>query len=522
MDTQAPGDDGVVGVYNYDDDVYNGDNAAAVYDDDEGYEYYDITTIDPGPSLLVATLLFCLSMYAMLPCMLTQCNRRRYREEGGDRDKKKSKKERRRKKKTRKRRQPRKEDEDPAAVAPPERKQDPDGVYYCNEPKKEEDDAEKNQDDNDEEDDDDDDEQRHPIHAAVTRFGAGTFQSEPSPPSSPKKDRADEDGDDEDDGDDASKRDSPSVASSSPSVASRIGTAVLDAVGPLLTDVNAATGKDASPSKKGRFGRRARAVMERRDAELDRADRQEKGGRELASPDGIVLAARSTSSSKSLEEADSNNFDMHDEVSFHDAVDAQLIPEPPIEEIHTGGGLNKDDDDDGTVCCGLGAIWKPKVLGRCFGRLLSIAEWDYETRRIYKLGFPFFLQALLEGAAEFGRVAIIGRLLGTKELAAYVIVDLLISFTSEVLGGIHESLVSLLSHSIGSGNRTLTGQYVQLSIELYVLFFIPFLFLWYFFIEDTLMLLGFDAEVAAIGKAFAVPYLFAALLNGVLECIHGL
>jgi len=65
-----------------------------------------------------------------------------------------------------------------------------------------------------------------------------------------------------------------------------------------------------------------------------------------------------------------------------------------------------------------------------------------------------------------------------------------VMFTADVLGGIHESLVSLLSHSIGSGNRKLTGQYVQLSIELYVIFSIPFMVMWYLVIEDTLLLLG--------------------------------
>lgn len=65
-------------------------------------------------------------------------------------------------------------------------------------------------------------------------------------------------------------------------------------------------------------------------------------------------------------------------------------------------------------------------------------------------------------------------------------------------------------------------QYVQLSMELYIIFSIPFLILWYFLTEDTLLLLGFDHETAKIGKSFAVPYMFYTLLEGVLECIHGL
>jgi len=46
--------------------------------------------------------------------------------------------------------------------------------------------------------------------------------------------------------------------------------------------------------------------------------------------------------------------------------------------------------------------------------------------------------------------------------------------------------------------------------------------LWYFLTEDTLLLLGFDKETAQIGQSFSVPFMFYSLLEGVLECIHGL
>lgn len=51
------------------------------YDDVEegglGYSTYVVKTVDPGPSLLVGTLVFCLTLYAVLPCVVYRNGRKR-------------------------------------------------------------------------------------------------------------------------------------------------------------------------------------------------------------------------------------------------------------------------------------------------------------------------------------------------------------------------------------------------------------------------------------------------------------
>jgi hypothetical protein len=162
------------------------------------------------------------------------------------------------------------------------------------------------------------------------------------------------------------------------------------------------------------------------------------------------------------------------------------------------------------------------TVSRAFDKLLSIAELDTETRKIYKLACPFVIEGLITGGAETTRVALVGRLIGTRAISAYVIVDLFIGLTMEFLGGFADALVTLLSHSIGTGNKKLTGEYVQISMILFVLTYIPFIFMWWFVIEDAVMLLGFDRETAEMGKSFAIPYLFAGLVHGLSRSVQNL
>jgi len=270
-----------------------------------------------------------------------------------------------------------------------------------------------------------------------------------------------------------------SASSSVSSIASFLTGAILDGrIGPILD----------TPARKEKFRKRTRNAMERLDAELeategklvskgnngnDDDDDKEEEEDSLSSECHVVVVRRqanggddgcgsSSGSAGTDPPAVSNGVVDPDEVSFQDAVDGK--PRDVENRSSDSSEEVTGTYHDGSCCAGLSRRRRRmrRAAGKSYGKLLSIAEWDYETRRIYKLGFPFFLQALLEGVTEIGRVAIIGRLMGTKELAAYVTVDLLISFTSQVLGGFHESLVSLLSHSIGCGNRKLTGQVSEL------------------------------------------------------------
>jgi len=51
-------------------------------EDDEGFDGYVETTVDPGSSFLIATTILCVLLYAVLPCMV--CFKRRKSREDGE------------------------------------------------------------------------------------------------------------------------------------------------------------------------------------------------------------------------------------------------------------------------------------------------------------------------------------------------------------------------------------------------------------------------------------------------------
>jgi len=154
--------------------------------------------------------------------------------------------------------------------------------------------------------------------------------------------------------------------------------------------------------------------------------------------------------------------------------------------------------------------------------LLDLVVWDFESKRIIKLAIPFATQAFSTGILEMVTVAVIGRVLGTKEVSAFVVVRTLVDVTSKFFGGFHESIATLAAQALGRGNRKLVGQYVQLSMVLYVICYLPFVVLWWIYMSDLILWLGFDQDTAMIGQEYTRIYLFLELLDGVDESIHGL
>lgn len=191
-----------------------------------------------------------------------------------------------------------------------------------------------------------------------------------------------------------------------------------------------------------------------------------------------------------------------DDVSFNDAVDAN-DPAYHMEQRNT----NPIEE---------------RGMASCFDRLLEIVEWDYETKRIVKLAAPFIVQAFLEGTMEVVQVALIAKLLGTNEVTAYVTVDLFVGITGGFLKGIPDSLATLCGHSIGVGNRQMTGNYLQMTTILYIVLYLPTIAFWYVYVDDVFRWLGYSEEVVRIGADFTQIFLWAELAEGINDCIHGL
>jgi hypothetical protein len=203
----------------------------------------------------------------------------------------------------------------------------------------------------------------------------------------------------------------------------------------------------------------------------------------------------------------------HDEVSFGDAVDAH----DPAYKHKTK--LTESMAED-RLCCRSDACWKPSSIARAFDDLLVVAEWDFEMTRVCKLAFPFVVQALLTGACELTRVAIIGMYLGTRELSAYLVVGILLSLTASFTDGLQDSLVTLSAAAIDAGNKKLAGQYLQLSIVFSILFSGVSIAFWMTFASDILEWFGFDQETTSMGQDFATLLVLRDLIRGVALNVH--
>jgi hypothetical protein len=200
----------------------------------------------------------------------------------------------------------------------------------------------------------------------------------------------------------------------------------------------------------------------------------------------------------------------HDEVSIRDAIDGT---------VRNAGNEIADQDDSSS-----GVLHY--MCGSWFHQLLLIADYDYETKRLLKLGAPFIMQAVLIGIMETTRVALIGKFIGTSALSAYVIVQLAVGTTDIFLLGLIDACSSLCSHAVGVGNKRLAGQYIQIATVLFTLLYIPIFVLWIYMIGPLFAWLGFDGSddgpTRIIGEQFTMLYLFARFIMGVHHSSHAL
>ncbi|CAB9522405.1 Protein DETOXIFICATION [Seminavis robusta] len=184
--------------------------------------------------------------------------------------------------------------------------------------------------------------------------------------------------------------------------------------------------------------------------------------------------------------------------------------------------LYAEEDEVEITCCGVDAWWKPNWAITYFDRIVALSEWDFEMRKIMRLTIPFVAQAVFTGLLDVMTVAIIGKLIGTTEATSYVIVDMLIGLTDEFVGGFISALTTLCSQAAGANQNKLCGQYVQMAMILYILFSLPFMYVWWAYTEDAIYWLGFDETAATMGSEFAKICIFSTLVEGINETLHSL
>ena len=181
-----------------------------------------------------------------------------------------------------------------------------------------------------------------------------------------------------------------------------------------------------------------------------------------------------------------------------------------------------EEEVDVTVCCGQWALWKPKTIAYGGDKVVELAEPDAENKRIVKLGIPYTLSAVSEAIFEAVIVGIIAHYLGTNAVTAYVVVELLLGLTDELVAGIIDAEGTICTHAYGAGNNFLAGQYVQIAAVLYVICSIPFLIMWALVMGDTLAVLGFNEDVQTMGIEYTRVVIFHYLIEGVSECFSNL
>jgi hypothetical protein len=104
-----------------------------------------------------------------------------------------------------------------------------------------------------------------------------------------------------------------------------------------------------------------------------------------------------------------------DAISVRDAVDAKDIGTVPLSKV--------DPTDDSRFT---------------FDRLLHIADWDREMRRFVMLAVQFASQGVSIEFFQIVNVSVIGHFIGVREANAFVMVNILLEFTTTITKGFAE------------------------------------------------------------------------------------
>jgi hypothetical protein len=191
--------------------------------------------------------------------------------------------------------------------------------------------------------------------------------------------------------------------------------------------------------------------------------------------------------------------------------------------VHSDDDVDDDDEVDNNVLefCDPATSIVQKL------KLILCHNCDPISQSIYELSGPYLTQALIAAASEMIRLALVGHQLGTAALSAYVIVDLLVRLTSDIVGSIIYSGNTMISQvSDGSDstaescNAFKAGRYLQLSLILFVFGSLPFIVMWSLCMDELLIFLGYDDEMAEIGRLFAMPYTLTYLFCGLCTGLH--
>ena len=150
----------------------------------------------------------------------------------------------------------------------------------------------------------------------------------------------------------------------------------------------------------------------------------------------------------------------------------------------------------------------------------SIFRMDKESRRILRHAAPLTFYNVATSVLSNVCLALISWYVGTKQVAAYAVVGILVSLSEEFLKGPIYANTTMIAQAIGANNNVLAGQYVQLSLSLYLIMGTPFLVFWYFFTYEIILYLAWgDESVAGHGQAFVDIYIWSYVSESIHQAI---
>merc|ERR1712176_16120 len=150
--------------------------------------------------------------------------------------------------------------------------------------------------------------------------------------------------------------------------------------------------------------------------------------------------------------------------------------------------------------------------------LLHVIKFDAESKKLMRLMIPFSFNYIFASFFEMIDIVVLGNYLGTKELTAYIFVDASIEVSYQFVYGFIHAEATAFAQVNGAGNYCLAGQNIQISLILYTLSSIPLL-LWKPFMYSFLRTMGFEDEVAQLGRDICLVVLFTQFLEGFISGI---
>lgn len=185
-----------------------------------------------------------------------------------------------------------------------------------------------------------------------------------------------------------------------------------------------------------------------------------------------------------------------------------------------GGSSGGVSDEQLVVGGGSGASTSASTKEPVVASFYNIVAFNMETRKILKLAIPYTISAVASSTLSNTCLIFVSKHIGTKAVTAYALVQILVGLTDGILKGPIYACTTLCAHAVGAGNTFLAGQYIQLSIVLYLLFNIPVVYFWWFYMYEIILFLEWgDQDTAQVAQEFTRVYIWSYLLGGISSSV---